>query len=54
MNSMAQHAVPNGYGQSELLRAQLTSEAYDVVKKLSCSLLVSTSATLINFDSNMC
>ena len=50
MNSIAQQAVPNGYGHSELLRAQLTRETYVVVKKLSCSRLVSISATLINFD----
>lgn len=50
MNSIAQQAVPKGYGQRELFRAQLTRDAYVVVKKLSWSRLVSTSATLINFD----
>jgi hypothetical protein len=31
MNSMAQQAVPNGIGHSELLRAQLVSESSRVV-----------------------
>ncbi len=33
MNSMAQHAVPNGIGQSELLRAQLVRKSRRVVTK---------------------
>jgi hypothetical protein len=34
MNSMAQHAVPNGIGQSELLRAQLVRKSSRVVTQL--------------------
>src|SRR4026207_723843 len=34
MNSMAQHAVPNGIGQSELERAQLARKSSLVVMKL--------------------
>src|SRR6476469_10066958 len=34
MYSMAQQAVPNGIGQSELLRAQLVSESSRVVTQL--------------------
>src|ERR671915_2476946 len=35
MNSMAQHAVPNGMGQSEFLRAQFTRESSFVVTQFS-------------------
>lgn len=35
MNSMAQHAVPNGYGQREPFLAQLIREEAVVVKKFS-------------------
>src|ERR671921_2584946 len=34
MNSMAQHAVPNGIGQSELARAQLIRKSSRVVTQL--------------------
>src|SRR5215472_7457410 len=34
MNSMAQHAVPNGIGQSELARAQLVRKSRRVVTQL--------------------
>ena len=34
MNSIAQHAVPNGIGQSELLRAQLVRKSSRVVTQL--------------------
>src|SRR5919206_2525451 len=36
MNSIAQHAVPNGIGHSELARAQLTRKSSRVVIQLSC------------------
>src|ERR671917_137198 len=36
MNSIAQHAVPNGIGQSELARAQLTRKSRRVVTHPSC------------------
>src|ERR671928_1597263 len=36
MNSMAQHAVPNGIGQREFARAQLTRKSSRVVIQLSC------------------
>ena len=39
MNSMAQHAVPNGIGHSELARAQFTRKSSRVVTQPS---LVST------------
>jgi hypothetical protein len=35
MNSMAQHAVPNGMGHRELARPQLTRKSSFVVTKLS-------------------
>jgi hypothetical protein len=35
MYSMAQHAVPNGIGHREFLRAQLATSLTLVVKKLS-------------------
>src|ERR671926_430359 len=34
MNSMAQHAVPNGIGQSEFFRAQFTRKSIRVVTQL--------------------
>src|SRR3954462_1813678 len=36
MNSMAQHAVPNGIGQRELARAQLTRKSKRVATQPSC------------------
>src|SRR5687768_2608317 len=36
MNSMAQQAVPNGIGQSELARAQLTRKSSRVATHPSC------------------
>src|ERR671927_31670 len=36
MNSMAQHAVPNGIGHSEFARDQLTRKSSRVVTQLSC------------------
>ena len=42
MNSMAQQAVPNGIGQSELARAQLVRESSRVVTQLG-----DTAATLV-------
>src|ERR687889_41326 len=36
MNSMAQHAVPKGIGQSELARAQLTRKSRRVAPQPSC------------------
>src|SRR6478752_1832023 len=36
MNSIAQHAVPNGIGHRELARAQLTRRSSFVVTQLSC------------------
>src|SRR5829696_7035680 len=36
MNSMAQQAVPNGIGQSELARAQLTRKSRRVATQPSC------------------
>src|SRR5215207_398421 len=36
MNSMAQHAVPNGIGQREFARAQLTRKSRRVVTHPSC------------------
>src|SRR5690349_13131608 len=36
MYSMAQHAVPNGIGQSELARAQLTRKSSRVATNDSC------------------
>ena len=45
MNSMAQHAVPNGIGHSEFARPQLTRKSSRVVTQLSCE-LGSTSTTL--------
>jgi hypothetical protein len=36
MNSMAQHAVPNGIGHSELERPQFTRKSKRVVIQLSC------------------
>src|SRR5438094_10396636 len=41
MNSMAQHAVPNGMGQSELARAQLARKSNRVVMKLGETALTS-------------
>src|SRR3954462_4625582 len=36
MNSMAQHAVPNGIGHSEFARAQLTRKSRRVATQPSC------------------
>src|SRR5262245_31752027 len=47
MNSMAQQAVPKGYGHSEPFRAQLIRDAAVVVKKFSRSTGVA-SAVFIN------
>src|SRR6476660_6568372 len=47
MNSMAQHAVPNGIGQSEFARPQLTRKSSFVVTQLSwdCGSTVTTFAS---------
>src|SRR5262245_36934050 len=54
MNSIAQQAVPKGSGHRELLRAPLMRMRSVVVTELSCSLMVSTSATLINVGCSIC
>src|SRR5678816_1932199 len=38
MNSIAQHAVPNGIGHSELARAQFTRKSSRVATQPSCEL----------------
>ena len=46
MSSMPQHAVANGIGHSEFLRAQLTTRLSWVVRTLSGSWCVSNMLTI--------
>jgi hypothetical protein len=46
MNSMAQHAVPNGMGHIDALRAQFTRKSSRDVTQLSYELVTPASAEL--------